>query len=407
MDSLSKKPIDVNTQQNDRQQKALITGRLAHLIHDGFTDMLYVFFPIWQGVFGLSFAEVGFLKTLFSGTMALFQIPAGMLANRVGEFKLLLIGTVMTSFAVIFYGLGTTPILLGCLLVIGGFGSSVQHPLSSSLISSAYQENRKRRIALSTYNVSGDFGKLLLPSAAAFLITQFDWQTACHILGIFGVIITIFLYFTSKTHYLGKLSTTGEDTEVSPKGGQFIGWNGNQLFWVLSTIGVFDSATRMGFLMFFPFLLQGKGADITLVGLALTLVFAGGATGKFVCGVLATRLGALRTIITTESLTALCIYGIIILPLYGALVLAPLLGLALNGTSSVLYGSVPELVSVNHQKQAFAIFYTATIGAGSISPFLYGIISDAIGLKATVMIIAVVVLLTIPLTLPLRKKLAD
>lgn len=401
-----KEPLGDYTQQNDRQRKALITGGLAHLIHDGFTDMLYVFFPIWQGVLGLSFAEVGFLKTLFSGTMALFQIPAGLLANRIGEYKLLLIGTVMTSFAVIFYGRGTTTLLLGCLLVIGGFGSSVQHPLSSSLISSAYQENRKRRIALSTYNVSGDFGKLLLPGAAAFLITQFDWPTACLILGLLGLLVTIFLYFTSKTPFLGKLSSKGEDTEVSTEGAHFIGWKGNQHFWVLSTIGVFDSATRMGFLMFFPFLLQGKGADIVLVGLALTLIFAGGATGKFVCGVLATRLGALRTVITTEAMTALCIYGIIILSLQSALLLAPLLGLALNGTSSVLYGSVPELVSVEHQKQAFAIFYTATIGAGSIAPFIYGLISDAIGITTTVMIIAVVVLVTIPLTLPLRRKLA-
>ena len=261
MGDLYRGPIGDCAKPNDRPQKALIAGGVAHLIHDGFSDMLYVFFPIWQGVLGLSFAEVGFLKTLFSGTMAIFQVPTGMLANRVGEFKLLLIGTVITSFAVIFYGGGTSTLLLGCLLVIGGFGSSVQHPLSSSLISGAHQENRKRRIAL--------------------------------------------------------------------------------------------------------------------------------------------------TVITTEAMTALCIYGIIILPLQSELLLAPLLGLALNGTSSVLYGSVPELVSVEHQKQAFAIFYTATIGAGAIAPFLYGLISDAIGITTTVMIIAVIVLFTIPLTLPLRRKLAQ
>lgn len=405
MGNLFTAPNGDSTQQKDRQQKALITGGLAHLIHDGFTDMLYIFFPIWQGVLGLSFAEVGFLKTLFSGTMAFFQVPAGLVANRIGEFKLLLIGTAMTSIAVTLYGRGTTTLLLGCLLVIGGLGSSVQHPLSSSLISSAYPENRKRRIALSSFNVSGDVGKLLLPGAAAFLITQFDWQTACRMLGISGLLVTIFLYLTTRTHFIGNPSPKGEEAKVPAKGMHFIGWKGNQHFWVLSTIGVFDSATRMGFLMFFPFLLQGKGADIVHVGLALTLVFAGGATGKFVCGVFATRFGALRTVITTEGLTALLIYGIIILPLQSALLLAPLLGLALNGTSSVLYGSVPELVSVEHQKQAFAIFYTATIGAGSIAPFLYGLISDAIGITTTVMIIAVVVLVTIPLTLPLRKKL--
>ena len=37
-----------------------------------------------------------------------------------------------------------------------------------------------------------------------------------------------------------------------------------------------DSATRMGFLIFLPFVLLAKGASQPTVGLALTLVFAGG-----------------------------------------------------------------------------------------------------------------------------------
>jgi hypothetical protein len=36
----------------------------------------------------------------------------------------------------------------------------------------------------------------------------------------------------------------------------------------------------MGFLTFLPFLLQSKGAGLSEIGLALTMVFAGGAAGK-------------------------------------------------------------------------------------------------------------------------------
>jgi len=57
-------------------------------------------------------------------------------------------------------------------------------------------------------------------------------------------------------------------------------------------------------------------------------------------------------------------------------------------------------------KQAFAIFYTATIGSGAISPFLYGLASDMVGIKIAVIMIAFVVLLTLPLTLRLRGKFA-
>ncbi|KYZ77832.1 hypothetical protein AXX12_17370 [Anaerosporomusa subterranea] len=64
------------------QRRALLTGGVAHFIHDGFTDMLYIFFPIWQMQFALSFTEIGILKTLFSGTMAGFQVPSGAVSTN-------------------------------------------------------------------------------------------------------------------------------------------------------------------------------------------------------------------------------------------------------------------------------------------------------------------------------------
>ncbi len=383
-------------------RKVLFAGCLAHLIHDGLSDMLYIFFPIWQVQFSLTFAEIGLLKTLFSGSLAGFQVPAGFLASRrMGEVKLLLLGTLLTSAAIFMLGWAAAPMVIGCLLVIGGLGSSTQHPLSSSLISSAYPDKTERRTALSTFNVAGDFGKLLLPAMTALLIAQYNWMTASRFLGMLGLMSVVVIFLMTKN--MGQPSSMNEKKAETAALGCFA-WKGNQSFWSLSMIGVIDSATRMGFLTFFPFLLQEKGAQVSLVGFALSLVFAGGAAGKYICGKLATKFGILRTVVTTEMFTTLCILGILFLPLEPVLLLSPLLGVALNGTSSVLYGSVPELVSDEQCKQAFAIFYTATIGSGAVSPFLYGLASDMVGIKIAVILIAFVVLLTFPLTLRLRGK---
>jgi fucose permease len=78
----------------------------------------------------------------------------------------------------------------------------------------------------------------------------------------------------------------------------------------------------------------------------------------------------------------------------------------LNGTSSVLYGSVPELVPEERRNQSFAVFYTATIGSGAVSPFLYGFVSDLAGLIPMLIVAGMLVLGALPLTLPLRGKLA-
>ena len=50
----------------------------AHALHDGFTDLLNVLYPLLQAQFGLSYAAIGALKTVYSGAMASGQIPSGM-----------------------------------------------------------------------------------------------------------------------------------------------------------------------------------------------------------------------------------------------------------------------------------------------------------------------------------------
>jgi MFS family permease len=132
----------------------------------------------------------------------------------------------------------------------------------------------------------------------------------------------------------------------------------------------------MGFLTFLPFLLKIKGADLPMIGIALTLVFTGGAAGKLICGWLGVRLGVVRATFVTEGLTAAGILLLLPLPLTAGLVVLPLIGVALNGTSSVLYGTVPELVAPERRQRAFSIFYTGGVGAGALAPVLYGFASD-------------------------------
>jgi MFS transporter, FSR family, fosmidomycin resistance protein len=73
------------------------------------------------------------------------------------------------------------------------------------------------------------------------------------------------------------------------------------------------------------------------------------------------------------------------------------LGIALNGTSSVLYGSVAELAPPEGRARAFAFFYTVTLGAGSIAPLFYGLVGDRIGITQTLLLVAAAVLLVLPL----------
>ena len=64
------------------ERRAAGVACAAHALHDGYTDLIYVKLPVWQKEFGLGYAELGLLRGLFSGTMAGFQIPSGLIAWR-------------------------------------------------------------------------------------------------------------------------------------------------------------------------------------------------------------------------------------------------------------------------------------------------------------------------------------
>jgi hypothetical protein len=75
----------------------------------------------------------------------------------------------------------------------------------------------------------------------------------------------------------------------------------NRSFSALITLGVIDYSTRAALLTFLPFLLIGKGIPRESVGFALTLTCAGGAAGKFICGVMAERIGVIPMVIIDEQ----------------------------------------------------------------------------------------------------------
>lgn len=135
-------------------------------------------------------------------------------------------------------------------------------------------------------------------------------------------------------------------------------------FRVLTVIGGLDTATRMGYLLFLSFLIKLQGGSLPTVGVALALLYIGGAFGKAVFGGLGGRLGVVRTVMMAEAATALLITTTLFTPLTLTLILLPMLGVVLNGTSSVLYGTVPEL-SDGDTGRAFAIFYTSATSGRS------------------------------------------
>jgi MFS family permease len=365
----------------------------AHALHDGFTDLLNVLYPLLQAQFGLTYAAIGALKTVYSSAMAVGQIPSGKLAVRFGGVKVLAIGTALIAVG---YGLaGLMGSLYGVVigLLLAGLGGSTQHPIGSSLVSAAYSGLRSRT-ALGTYNFTGDVGKVLLPALFAVIAAALGWEQALIVIAAVAVLGAGVILGTLKPV---PLHDKGDEAKAAVAG-QDRPW----AYWLLFSIHIADDLVRTGFMIFLPFLLRDKGADLPTIGLGLSLSFAGGAAGKLVMGWVGEKLGVVPSVILTEVATTILILCLLPLSLPLALMLLPAVGLMLNGTSSVLYGTIPEFVSPEKRTHAFAIFYTGGSVAGATGPLLSGFLGDAVGLPIALSAVACIALTTVPMVWALR-----
>jgi FSR family fosmidomycin resistance protein-like MFS transporter len=372
--------------------RTLLVAGLAHALHDGYTDSIYVLLPVWQSEFALGYGALALLRGLYAGGMAALQLPAGRLAQRVGGRKVLVLGTVLAAAGYMLAGFSTGLLGLCAALLLSGIGSSTQHPIASAAVSRAY--GAAARTPLGVYNFAGDLGKSAIPAFTSLILILMPWRRSLWVLALVGLLVAVLIAL--------KLPPIRQVRQVErPMAG-----GGRGGFVLLFMIGVLDTGVRMGLLTFLPFLLKAKGASLPMIGMAFAVVFIGGAAGKFVCGWFGERVGVLRTVLLTEGGTAACILGVLALPLVPVFLLLPLLGVMLNGTSSVLYGTVPELAPREHAERAFALFYTGTIGSGAIAPVLFGVLGDAFGANLATIATAATALAIFPLALALAPRLA-
>jgi MFS family permease len=385
-------------------RRAVAVANGAHVLHDGLSDLLYVFFPIWQATLGLDYAAVGVLKACYSGGMAAPQLLAARLAERAGTAAVLAGGTALAALGYLAASQAGGFAGLAAALLVAGIGASAQHPLASDLVARMTPAPRRRQ-ALGLYNTAGDVGKVLCPALATGALLLLSAQAV-----LTGVAAAALVFAVAILLVLPRTAPRPKPDE--PAGGKHGSSRGVPVwrrpgFRPLLAVGFIDSAARGGFLTFLPLVLAAKGAAIGTIGLALTLVFVGGAVGKFVCGPMGARFGVLSTVAVTEGVTAAGALAAAFAPLWLALALAPLIGIALNGTSTVLYGTVPELVPEAARTRAFGVFYTGTISAGAVTPIVLGLVSDLVALEAAMAGLAAFVLIAPLVALMLRAPLAD
>ena len=385
------------------ERRTLWVASLLHVWNDAFFALLYPLLPFIAADLALSYTETGLLRTLFMGASGVAQLPAGLLAGRLGEFALLIAGNLWVAGGLVSMGAAPSYLWLLAASALTGLGGGPQHPLASSLVSRVY-DRAWRSTAIGTLNFAGDLGKLAGPALVGLLAVGYGWRFILVVVGVAGVAATALLGATRRSLRTQPVAP-GEDAPeavAAPAGGA----TPRGAFAWMALLGVLDAATRGAALTFLPFVLAEKGLGEGAIATLFILVFAGGAAGKLACGWLGDRVGALGLVWVTKGVVAALLVGFFPAPVPSLAVLVLVFGFGLNGTSSVLYAGVARLVPVEQRARGYAYYYTATEGGTAAAPALYGLVADFAGLAPAMAVMAAATAAILPASLALRRYLA-
>jgi MFS transporter, FSR family, fosmidomycin resistance protein len=173
-----------------RQDAALIgLVGLAHGVSHFSQLLLAPLFPWLKDDFGVGYAELGFLLTIFFVVSCAVQTLAGFWVDRHGPRPILFAGLALLGTAALGFAASTSYAMLAAFSVVAGIGNGVFHPVDFTLLNRKVGKQRLGH-AYSAHGLTGSLGWALAPAMLVPLTLAFSWRVAllCAAGLAFGVI---------------------------------------------------------------------------------------------------------------------------------------------------------------------------------------------------------------------------
>ncbi len=162
-----------------RRQDAQLMGLvgLAHAISHFSQLLLAPLFPWLKVEFGASYAELGFLLTIFFVVSCAVQAMSGFWVDRYGPRPVLFGGLFLLGVAAVGYASSTSYTMLAVFSVVAGIGNGVFHPVDYTLLNRKVHKARLGH-AYSVHGITGSLGWALAPALLVPLTLAYSWRVA-------------------------------------------------------------------------------------------------------------------------------------------------------------------------------------------------------------------------------------
>lgn len=213
----SPNPLSANLRQ-DVKLIGLVGG--AHLISHYSQLLLAPLFPWLKDVFSVSYAELGFLMTVFFVVSCAVQAFSGFVVDRCGPRPILFIGLSLLAVAAFGFAASRSYAMLALFSVVAGVGNGVFHPVDYTLLNRKVSPARLGH-AYSVHGITGSLGWALAPAMLVPLTVAFSWRIALVAAGVLISAVLIALLLNSATLHLPATHSQkaqGADAQASTYG---------------------------------------------------------------------------------------------------------------------------------------------------------------------------------------------
>ncbi|KIL48485.1 MFS transporter [Jeotgalibacillus soli] len=325
--------------------------------------------------YGVGYAEAGGLVSVFLLGYAVFQIPAGTLADRYSPRGLIIIGLITMMISSIIFSLTYSFYLALVLRFIMGASSAMLFSPGIKLIST-FTPKEKRGVSIGVLEGAAGMGMLLTLTVFPIFSALIDWQWLYLVLS-FMLLPVLFLFLVVPMKDNGTEGKQEEDM----KPGSFSELLKNKKIQRLLGIAFFGLFGLYGFLAWMPTYLESSlGYTKQETGWVMAImmvaqIFAAPLSGKF-----SDFLGQRKsTLLIGSILMAVSSLWLLLLDDFWIYIVAVVIGTGISWSMAPMLALATEIVHVKIAGSVISIMNTVGQIASAISGYVYGMLYDIFG----------------------------
>ena len=354
---------------------------VAHMMSHYSQLMLAPLFPFIKEAFSVSYAELGFLMTIFFTVSCLVQAVSGFWVDQRGARPVLIFGVTLLALAAFGFAWSPSYAWMMVFAVVAGTGNGVFHPVDYTLINQQVSTSRLGH-AYSAHGITGTLGWAIAPVMLVPLAMAYSWRVALMAAGVLISAVLLLVWFNrhlilekTKPSAAQRRAATPEATQASSF--EFLRipavWMCFAFFFIfamsLSVIQAFAPGAAR----------ELHQVPLTLVAVCLTTYMLASASGMVLGGFLATNperasrvVGAGFAVATVVSLClGLAELSAWMVPVFFG-VMGFVAGTAGPSRDLLVKRSTPD----NASGRVFGVVYSGLDIGQAVSPLLFGWLMD-------------------------------